>query len=148
MCFHTAPVKSKKSTVEYSSAPEHSFRLNIDGSTAHLFQISENKEITPLNNQKIGNYLSYFMNVKFSDIDLADQSQINALFKKKPQYTISVKDINNKLKTVKLFTIPDKNDSTAIDINKMNALINDEDIVTVTYFDMDLLLKDIDYFIK
>jgi hypothetical protein len=148
LLFSYKPGEIKEIILDNNSAPEKSFRLLINGANAQLFQTSVNSEVNPLDNQKIGGYLSYFMNVKFSDIEISDRNQINSFLNSKAQYVICVKDIENHLKTVKFYTIPDKNNPGEFDINKMKALINNEDAVTVTFYDIDLILKDIQYFIK
>jgi hypothetical protein len=148
LVFSYKPGEISEIELNYPSTPERSFRLEIKGSEAHLFQTAFNKEITSIDNHKIGNYLSYFMKVKFSDIKVDNQALTDSLKNARPEYIIRVKDKNDKLKTLQCYTIADKNHTSGIDLNKMYALINNEDPVSVTYFDIDLLLKDINYFIK
>jgi hypothetical protein len=146
LLFSYEPGEIKEITLHYQSEPKRSFSISINGSDAHLLKIDTKKEISPLNHQKIGNYLSYFMNVKFADIHQSDQTRIDSLSKTEARFILSVKDLNGKIKNVKFYDIPDKNNPNTFDLNKMNALINDEDYVTVSYYDIDLLLKDIEYF--
>jgi hypothetical protein len=148
LVFSYQPGEIKEITVDYKTDPQKSFRLTINGSKARLFQLSGNQEVSTLDYQKIGNYLSYFMNVKFADINLSGKNQADSLLKTEAHFLINVKDNKDHLKTVKFFSIPDINNPGETDINKMYALINDEDAVTVTYYDIDLILKDIKYFIK
>jgi hypothetical protein len=148
LIFSYTPGEIKEIQLTNSSQPSQSFRLIINGSEAELIRIVDNSEVPSVNPRKVGNYLSYFMNVKFSDMDPANYTKIDSLLKLDPYSVITVKTVTDRVKSVKLYKIPDPDNPSGYNLNKLNALINDEDLVTLTWFDIDLLLKDIDYFIN
>jgi hypothetical protein len=102
--------------------------------------------IKQIDKKKVGSYLSYFMNVKFSSILNLQKESIDSIFSVEPDYTIRVEDIYNRIKNVDLKLIRDSSDKTTYDLNNVYAIINNEDLVKVKFIEIDLLLKDIDYF--
>lgn len=143
--FSYNPNEIKAIILKYPNNNAKSFRLEVFPDTAKIFNFQDNKYITNINLQKVGSYLSYFMNVKFAS-ETTDTKKIrNKLLKEIPFADITVETGNNKIKNVKLFKI--ENDSTNnFDMNKLRAIINNQDVVIVKYYDFDLILKDINYF--
>ena len=132
--------------IKYTDNPKKSFTIKIKGEEAEIYLSENNYKLKSINYNKVGSYLSYFMNVKFSSF--YNESQRDSVFSNKPNFIINVKDIYKREKNVKLYKI--KNNKNQVQYNpfKLNAIINDEDLVVVKYVDIDLILKDPEYFIK
>ncbi len=143
--FSYNPNEIKEIILKYPNNNAKSFRLEVFPDTVRIFSFQDNKYIPNINLHKAGSYLSYFMNVKFAS-ETSDTEEVkNNLRKEIPFAEITVINNNNKIKNVKLFKI--KNDSTGnFDMNKLRAIINNQDVVIVKYYDFDLILKDINYF--
>lgn len=147
LIFSYKPDNIKEISVHYADSLKHSFKLEIFPDKAKLIDLSDNVPIPDINLKKVGSYLSYFMNVKFSSETNDTEKLKNDLLQTVPLAEITVKDINDITKNVKLYKI--KHSETGdFDLNKLYAIINNEDIVIVKYIDFDLILKDIKYFQK
>ncbi len=147
LIFSYKPNNIKEISVRYGNSLKHSFKLEIFPDKAKLIDLSNNVPISDINLKKVGSWLSYFMNVKFSSETSDTEKLKNDLLQSDPFAEITVKDINAISKNVKLYKI--KNPETGVfDLNKLYAIINNEDVVIVKYIDFDLILKDIKYFQK
>jgi len=146
--FSYKPNDIKEITLNYPNALTESFKLIISGDTAKLINLSDNQYVANISLTKVGSYLSYFMNVKFSAASSNSDILKNELIQKTPFAEITVTDINQNRKNVKLYKIKNKEKETEYDLNKLYALINNQDVVIVKYTDFDLILKDINYFVN
>ncbi len=146
--FTYKPHEIKEIEIQYSNKKKTSFKIEIEKENPRVFSYSENKYLSNININKVGSYLSYFMNVKFSDFNTLSKLKTDSLKNTKANFTIIVKDINDIQKKVELYKIKDLKNPNKYDFNKLYAIINNEDIVIVKYFDFDLILKDISYFKK
>jgi hypothetical protein len=142
--FTYQPQDIREITVQYKDTPQRSFKLVIGKDDAKLTGIGSEHETGPLDHKRIGSFLSYFMNVKFSGF--SSKLQKDSILAEDPDYLIDVTDAASRKKSVKLFRIQ-KEDNT-YDPFKLFALINNEDLVIVNYTDIDLILKEPEYFIQ
>ncbi|MCF6366223.1 MAG: DUF4340 domain-containing protein [Bacteroidales bacterium] len=146
--FSYKPHEITEIEIKYSDKSKTSYKIEINNQTSKLYSYSEQKYLDNIKNNKIGSYLSYFMNVKFSDFNVLSKQESDSLKNINANFTITVKDIYNGTKTVELYKIKLNSEIDEYDFNKLYAIINNEDIVIVKYYDIDLILKDINYFIK
>jgi len=144
--FSYKPHEITEIDIKYSDKSRTSYRIEIKEQTSKLFSSSEQKYVEDINETKIGSYLSYFMNVKFSDFNVLNKEESDSLKNISADYTITIKDIYDRTKKVELYKIKLKSGIEEYDFNNLYAIINKEDIVLVKYFDIDLILKDIEYF--
>lgn len=144
--FSYQPHEIKSISVNYHNNKKKSFKISISKEDVSIHtenDILMNKQI---DKKKVGSYLSYFMNVKFSSILNLQKESIDSIFSVEPDYTIRVEDIYNRIKNVDLKLIRNSDNKTTYDLNNVYAIINNEDLVKVKFIEIDLLLKDIDYF--
>ena len=146
--FSYRPNDIKEIVLNYPEKPSKSFKLKILKDTAYLNHLSNNATVKNLNLLKVGSYLSYFLNVKFASETNDTEKLRNKLLNKIPYAEITVIDINQHTKNIKLFQIKSGSEFGKYDLNKLHALINDKDVVIVKYVDFDLILKDIYYFVN
>ncbi len=146
--FSYQPSEIKEIEIIYNNTPSKSFRLVIENDKVQLFSHKSKIQLEGINYNNVGSYLSYFMNVKFSSFYDFKNEERDSLLNAAPEYIIILKDTYNITKNVKLFLIKDMKDPNKFNLNKMNAVINNEDPVIVKYYDIDLILKDIEYFIN
>ncbi len=146
--FSYRPNEIKEISLSYPEKSSKSFKLEIQKDTAHLYHLSNNIAIQNLNLNKVGSYLSYFMNVKFASETTETNKLRTKLMNTIPFAEIKVIDTNQHSKNIKLFKIKSNSESGKYDLNKLHALINDNDVVIVKYVDFDLILKDIYYFVN
>lgn len=144
--FTYQPHEIKEIEIKYLNKEKTSYRIEINEDAPKIFSYKKHKYLENININKIGSYLSYFMNVKFSDFNTLIDGKSDSLKNSKADYSIFVKDIYNKTKEVDLYRIKISETPKKYDFNKLYAIINKEDIVVVKYFDIDLILKDISYF--
>jgi len=145
--FSYKPNEIKEITLNYPNALSESFKLTISEDTANLINLSNNQYVKEINLTKVGSYLSYFMNVKFTSESSNSDILKNELLQKIPYAEITVIDINREKKNVKLFKIKN-NKTNKYNMNKLYALVNNQDLVVVKYVNFDLILKDINYFVN
>ena len=144
--FSYKPHEIKEIEIQYSDNSKTSFKIEIDKQIAKIFSFSKNEYENNIDQSKVGSYLSYFMNVKFSSFNVLNKEESDSIKNEKASFTIIVKDHYNRTKTVELHRIKSKINTDKYDFNNLYAIINQEDIVIVKYFDIDLILKDISYF--
>ncbi len=146
--FKYQPHEIKEVKILYSNKSKTSYRIEINTDKPKIFSYEKQEFLKDININKVGSYLTYFMNVKFSDFNILNLDKSDSLKTLEPDYTILVKDIYDISKKVELFKIKISENPKKYDLNKIYAIINDEDIVVVKYFDIDLILKDISYFTR
>jgi len=146
--FAYKPHEIKEIKIVFSDKNKTSYKIEVEENAPKIFSINENKYLQNINISKVGSYLSYFMNVKFSDFNTLNEEKIDSLKSTEPNFTIIVNDIYNVSKKVELYKIKNSNNPIKYDFNKLYAIINKEDFVIVKYVDIDLILKDIKYFLK
>ena len=146
--FSYRPNEIKEITLNYPGDSAKSFKLTIFKDTAKLIGLSDNLPVKQLNLNKVGSYLSYFMNIKFASETNNTEKLKNMLLTEIPFAEITLTDIYKNTKNVKLYKIPDKNEAGKYNLNQLHAIINNEDVVIVKYVDFDLILKDINYFVN
>lgn len=115
-----------------------------------VFKNAENKIIETKAN-KINRYLSYFRKIKFIKLDnKLSKEQKNKILKNNFAYKINVIDVNNKKYKLKLFLKPNtKNTKYKFDVDYIYGTYNaDTNLLIISYFTIDPLLKSIDYFIN
>jgi hypothetical protein len=144
LIFSYKPSEINSIIIRFADTTFESFRIENIQQSPNIFSLTTNKTIENTDENKIKNYLSYFMDVKFSSYKQINDSILNTT----ADFQVIVNDIKNQTKTVKLYKIKDHTAAGGYDINRLYATINDEDIVIVKYFDIDLILKEINYFIK
>ncbi len=147
--FHYRPEEIKEVTVEYPENPENSFQISVSYGDFKLFSYPEHKQIQNIDNKAIADYLTKFSDVKFEYFFTNINSEKrDSLLRITPKYIIKVinkKNVENLLKTY----IRKKDNTEQIDPDILNALIyNDKQIITLKYFELDLILKNRNYFIK
>lgn len=144
--FTYKPHEIKEIQILYSNKNKTSYKIEVEKDAPKIFIINENKYMQNVNISKVGSFLSYFMNVKFSEFNTLSKEKIDSLKSTVANFTIVVNDIYGVSKKVELYKIKISDNPTKYDFNKLYAIINNEDIVVVKYFDIDLILKDITYF--
>jgi hypothetical protein len=147
--FHYQPKEIKEITVEYPSLPQKSFQIRISENKFQLFTYPELKSIPNINQELIADYLTKFADVKFNYIFTNLNSKTrDSLLMLQPEYIIKVINKNNVENVLKTF-LRKKGKTGQIDPDILNAAIqSDKQIVTVKFYDLDLILRNRDYFIK
>ncbi|MCD4792576.1 MAG: DUF4340 domain-containing protein [Bacteroidales bacterium] len=146
--FSYQPSEITEIELQYNNESSKSFRLEIENDKVKLFSLNPETQIQNIDYNKVGSYLSYFMNVKFTSFYNFSIKEKDSLLITTPEYTIILKDKYNNTKNIKLFLIKNKENPNKLNLNKMKAVVNDEDLVIVKFYDIDLILKDITYFIN
>jgi len=109
-----------------------------------------NGEKIEINQEKANQYLGYFSNISFEKaITTLTKKQKDSLLRQPPVFTLEVVDNKGVSNTIKGYPRPDENEDENIDMNKFTALINnDSEVVIMKYYDLDLILKSVEYFEK
>ncbi len=136
----------KEISMSYSDSTKNSFKLKIFKNNAEINYTKNNTTADSLNFKSIGRYLTYFRDVKFYNFptDLSS-NETDSILESKPLHVIELIDKKGNKKKLKTFP---KIRNGKLDIHNVYADINDEKkLVIVKYYDIDLLLKDVEYFI-
>lgn len=141
------------SSVEFINGiePLNSFRINRTGSGVYVLEEFDSGRIVEnADPGQITRYLSYFHSIGFEKfLDSDTVALTNSILEDPALYTISVKDINNKEKLIKVFPVYLGKDSEKVNNNYAYASISwENEIVLIKYFAIDPLLKGIDYFVR
>ncbi len=123
-----------------------SFELNIEGENYQLKNTNEN--IVDHDKDKIARYMSYFKGIRFESLtENFTFEQIDSIIGQKPQYEISlsIKEYGNL--NLKLIAKADSVNKNKQDLNYVYGIINNKTpLLVISYFAIDPLLKEIDYF--
>ncbi len=138
-------------SVKYTNKPQESFNLKLIKNNAELTEIYNNKSYKNVNSNAVSQYISYFENIEFDLIftNISKKSRDSILIQKPiHEITVTLKSgIKNTIKTYNRMLNDQK--SKKQDLNYLNASINDDkDIVIIKYYNLDLLFKNLDYFLK
>jgi len=150
------PIKSIINlSVEYHNQPEQSYTINSIGNRNYdLTAISNNQKALKYDTLKVLEELAAFRNINFETLlDDIPQYRFDSLKTSIPYITISVTNVAQQTKTVKLYRRPNytnkpdfNGDIISYDVDRMYALIDGFDyIVTAQYFVFDNISRPLDY---
>jgi len=143
-------------SVEDLSNPQRSFALSLDTmGNAKLQALYSGEQLTQLNMEHVKRYLSYYKEVSFERYatELSDAEAEEVLLSA-PAYIFTIATHSGATRTFKLFHIPvgDELDAfgrpTKVDLNRC-YLQQDEDtnVAVAMWVDVDLLIKDVKFFL-
>lgn len=142
--FRYQPYEILYVKVEYPSAPDKSFILNVaDPSNIQLLQLN-GKGRQQVSKEKAVQYMSGFNNVGFEFIKEAQPfHKADSLGKIQPACIIEVKNVVNQITQIRTYPIAVKGKGNGFDLYKMYAVIQNDSVpVTVKYADFDLIMKE------
>jgi hypothetical protein len=144
--FDFEPGKIKKIQLKDYQKPSASFILSIDGSNYQLIN-NKNSEIE-FDQEKIARYLSYFRGVRFESLEEKFSSaQLDSVIEQKPLYEITIQSKDYDDLKLKLLPKSVANKKNKTDLNFVYGIINNQKtLVIISFFSIDPLLKEIDYF--
>lgn len=137
-------------SVDYPYEPEMSYTIENSGDDFILKSLYDDEVIKEADRKKILNYLYEFNHVVFDDFLIEDitNEEKQSMIKDDSRVIITLKDINNRVYTVKGFPIPVKDTYDELgnpinyDLDRMYALVNnDKDLVIISYFEVSGILK-------
>jgi len=126
--------------------PEKSFTISAKNKSYQLFD-GTGKSVA-FNKENIERYLSYFTNVSFESLEEKfSKAQADSLLKQEPIYAFQVNTIQGQKVRLNLFQkYSDKNPKDQ-DLDFVFGNLNfDNNILIISYFQIDPILKGIDYF--
>jgi hypothetical protein len=126
--------------------PENSFLIETSGDRYQLFD-KQNFEIN-FDKNKLLRYLSYFSNISFeSPANELNTAQQDSVKKQKPVYSIRIENSTGQSIKLLLFAKKADNDKESQDLNFIYGNLNNEKLVLlISYFQIDPVLKSIEYF--
>lgn len=133
--------------IDYTTI-EKSFLIEITNTGFKLY--NKNKEQIKFEPAKISRYLSYFTNIRFESlVENFSQKQVDSIINQSPMIELEVVYTDNRAMNLKLLQKSEDNNNSLADLNMVYGLLNNEKpLVLISYFAIDPLLKDIDYFKK
>ncbi len=132
--------------------PEQSFLIKFEKGRFNLFDYKNNK-IEHYDTSSLNRYLSYFQNISFKQTEnnLSD-IQINYILKNNKAYFIELIDENNIKYQLNLYFKPQHAHnikSTDYDLNLIYGKLNNEKYLLIfEYYEIDPILKELNWFIK
>lgn len=141
--FNLLPSEISSVTLESNTDPASSFSINVDGNTYNLSDMINS--LSGWDTSRIRRYISYFTLVQFESwaFDM-DDSVKEQLTRDVPAYRISVTDAGGKKADLELWErfIDGKKDTGRL-WGKVNG---QEEFMIIRYFDIDPLLRKLNYF--
>ncbi len=145
LLFSYVPNQISTVSVDYVKNPEESFILTIKDKQAQWVSRQTGAELADLSLRQVGSYLSYFMRVRFLSV-LPDNELSKSLFSNDLHlYTIRLKETNGNIKKVDFYAVKDTLNHT-LHPDNLNAMVDDSQLISLSYAAVDLLLKKKDYF--
>ncbi len=145
-------------TVEIPQAPSQSFKVyNYGDNSFALERLNNNKMIENFDTVAVKKYIAYYKNVSFQAIlDKLEKNRKDSIIASKPFYIFTVEDINgikHSLKTYKMpafddMLVDDSGNKLDFDPDQCYGYVDDKDLVSVQYYNIDPLFKEIDDFLK
>lgn len=148
----------KNVKIDYNTLPEYSFKLEKNNLKDFvLYKTSNNEKIVDLDTMNTIEYFSHFKLLSYEKVlDKSEQYKIDSLKKCIPFANIQVTNQFNVIWNISIYKI--KMPENSFDVNgnlleyspeKTYGIINNaNEVVTIQYFALDNILKDITYFYK
>jgi hypothetical protein len=133
--------------------PKKSYTIYIENGKFHVLN-HNNNPVKEINETAVERYFSYFQNIGFKQIEnLLSKAQLDTVLKQNLVHRILLVDDSNISYKLNLYLKPaliTKNTiSTDFDLNQIYGKMNNEDnILIFEYYNIDPILKDIDYFVQ
>jgi hypothetical protein len=149
--FSLKPGQISAIEVRYFNRPDASFRIEKgEGGEWLLFALSGDQSITDFSRENILNYLYYFSNVRFDKILTAEESKGLTDITGQPATEISVKMENGTGMFIRCFPryIDEVDGDKVMDMDRLYLQVNNtEELLLARYIQVDLILKDLSYFL-
>ena len=142
--FDYSPNEIKSVKVIYPSEKEKSFKIVVDDKIE--FYNSENKNITNFSLEKVKNYLSLFREIKYKKLVFEEELNKDSLQKKTAKTILIITDKENRKNTLKLYE--KFNSEKQLNFDILHGFQDDKTIFEITYFVLDPVLKEKDFFLK
>lgn len=138
------PTEIQSIELSYSGAPEKSFKLEYN-EIFNLFD-SENNKIEKFDVEEVKNYFSLFTTIEYKKLITENEALFDSITSKTPDIIISVINSDKEKNTLKLYKKYDKNGKP--DLNLLYGLQGEDTFFWVTYYSLDLVLKEKQDFIR
>ena len=143
-------------SVDYPLEPAISYKIENTGNGFLLKSLYDGDIIKNADMKKILNYLYEFNHIIFDEFLLENitETEKEEYIKADPRIIITLKDINNRTITLKGFPIAvegkfdELGNSIKYDLDRMYGIINDKDLVIVSYFEISGVLKKLNDFFQ
>ncbi len=153
--FDYKPQQIKSVLVKIPLKPKSSFEItNYNDGTFSIKALDKTVHISNFDVEKAAQYLTYFHNINFSNIAKISSEKQDSILASDIYYSISLEDINGdtqKIDIYKKFDNNNTNSSNSKYIFNPNiayaCLNNSNEIVEIKYFNIELLMKELEYFL-
>lgn len=149
--FSLTPGQISAIEVRHFNRPDASFRIEkVEEGEWLLFGLSGNKSITDYSRENILNYLYHFSNVRFDEILAAGEGEGLTNLTGQPETEINVKMQNGSSMVVRCYPryVYDGSGDMSMDLDRLYLQVNNtEEILLARYIQVDLILKDLSYFL-
>jgi len=124
----------------------NSFHIAFKDNEYQLFD--NNNRAFNFDKNKVLRYLSYYENIEFeSVVKELKPEKIDSVFKHQPRYEIKIVNKNSQAFNLKIVPIAIQSSQNQFDLNKTYGILNNQKpLVSINYFVIDPLIKQIDYF--
>lgn len=133
-------------SVEDHQNPEESFTITVDENKYNLYDLNKTQQI-PFDTAELLLYIAKYKNINF-EFFVADKEEkshkVDSISNRPPEFTYSVKDVTGKAKTITTYKIKNKEEIRDFqgnleeyNIDRMDAIIDNDSWVVVQYFVMD-----------
>lgn len=145
-------------SVELPLAPSQSFRVyNYGDNKFALESLYEKKMVADFDTIEVKKYIAYYKNISFQAmLNNLDQHKKDSIISTTPFYILTVEDINGFKHSLKTFKMPsfdnmlvdDTGNELEFDPDQCYGYVDDKEMVSVQYYNVDPLFKEIDDFVK
>ena len=151
--FKYKPQDINSIQIQYPANSHKSFQIkNHNDGYFSMFDFEENV-LSDFDVKKVARFFTYFQKITFDDIVTLDQNQKDSIIKSQAFATITVKDFSKNQNQLKIYRKPAEQEfdeygkKALFDYNKAFAVFNNSnELILIHYYNIDPLLKEIDYF--
>jgi len=153
--FNYKPQQIKKVSVNIPSKPKSSFEItNYNDGSFSIKALDKTVHISNFDVEKAAHYLTNFHNINFTKIAKLSAHKQDSILTSPIFYSLSLEDINGDIQRIDIykkfnnFNSEKNNLESVYDANIAYACLNNSnEIVEIKYFNIELLLKELEYFL-
>ena len=144
--------------LEIPAAPEESFAICREGEGFYLELLQGHQRVAGFDTARVAQFLSSFTNLNFDEYaGIVPNAELDSTFAKAPRNILRITDTKGQTRVLKtyikyvnpddLMAMPDTTMYQIFDLDRLYAILDDEDTVLIQYFVFDNILMPASFFL-
>lgn len=144
--------------LEIPAAPEESFAICREGEGFFMELLPGHQRVEGFDTARVAQFLSSFTNLNFDEYaGIVPHAELDSTFSKAPRTILRITDTKGTTRVLKTYikyinpediiTMPDTSMFQVFDLDRLYAVLDDEDTVLIQYFVFDNILQQASYFL-